>query len=237
MNKGFTLIELSIVLIIVGLLVGGILVGQSLIESVRINRFVSDLQQYEIATVQFYKKFKHYPGDSPYFSPQGSGNKALRLGGTILDPSGDGGSNCDGVISLYEPIQAWTHLSQSQMLKKTFRAYSPTFCSGADSTIIPKEVAPRTITGDTYYADIDIVKFNASDNFAFHFILSSINSGAIENKLSSHNIDYTQTREVGLTRFYGNYVPPHVWGGPRPRVVQTIDSTTPYGVFYYFLAP
>lgn len=90
MNKGFTLIELSIVLIIVGLLVGGILVGQSMIDSVRINRFVSDLKQYEIATKLFKNKFKKYPGDSQYFSPQGSGNNVFRLGGTSVDSEGNG---------------------------------------------------------------------------------------------------------------------------------------------------
>jgi len=65
-SNGFTLVELSIVLIIIGLLVGGILVGQSLIQSAKINRLVSDLRQCEIAVTQFYGKFKRYPGDAPF---------------------------------------------------------------------------------------------------------------------------------------------------------------------------
>ena len=82
MEKGFTLVELSIVLVIIGLLIGGILVGQSLIESAKINRFLSELQQYEIATIQFHRKFKKYPGDSTYFIPPGDGDG--RLNGIAL---------------------------------------------------------------------------------------------------------------------------------------------------------
>jgi len=36
--SGFTLVELSIVLVIIGLLISGILVGQSLTESAQINK-------------------------------------------------------------------------------------------------------------------------------------------------------------------------------------------------------
>ena len=66
MKKGFTLVELSIVLVIIGLLIGGILVGQSLIESAKINKVVKEFQQYEIAVAQFKLKFKYLPGDHPF---------------------------------------------------------------------------------------------------------------------------------------------------------------------------
>ena len=48
-KSGFTLVELSIVLVIIGLLIGGILVGQSLIESAKMNSFVRQVQQIDIA--------------------------------------------------------------------------------------------------------------------------------------------------------------------------------------------
>ena len=62
-KSGFTLVELSIVLVIIGLLIGGILVGQSLIESAKVNKIIGEAQQYQIAIRLFKEKFKQLPGD------------------------------------------------------------------------------------------------------------------------------------------------------------------------------
>lgn len=62
-QKGFTLVELSIVLVIIGLLIGGILVGQSLIDSAKLNRQVQLFQQYAVAHTSFKNKFKCHPSD------------------------------------------------------------------------------------------------------------------------------------------------------------------------------
>lgn len=64
MNKGFTLVELSIVLIIIGLLVGGVLIGQNLIESAKLSAFVSQMQQIDAAAAIFKDKYKALPGDA-----------------------------------------------------------------------------------------------------------------------------------------------------------------------------
>ena len=78
MNKrGFTLIELSIVLVIIGLLVGGILVGQSLIDSAKINSMIRQVQQVDIAQGVFYQKFKQLPGDSILFTPSGNVDRKI----------------------------------------------------------------------------------------------------------------------------------------------------------------
>lgn len=63
-QKGFTLVELSIVLVIIGLLIGGILVAQSLIDSVKIQSFVRQIQQYDIAISNFKLNFRCLPGDA-----------------------------------------------------------------------------------------------------------------------------------------------------------------------------
>jgi prepilin-type N-terminal cleavage/methylation domain-containing protein len=70
-KSGFTLVELTIVLVIIGLLIGGTLVGQSLIDSAKINGSVRQIQQLDIAVQQFRVKYKSWPGDSPTFSPSG----------------------------------------------------------------------------------------------------------------------------------------------------------------------
>jgi prepilin-type N-terminal cleavage/methylation domain-containing protein len=62
-NSGFTLIEFSIVLVIIGLLVGGILLGQDLVEAARIRAQVSQIEQYKSAFGTFRAKYKALPGD------------------------------------------------------------------------------------------------------------------------------------------------------------------------------
>lgn len=64
MRKGFTLVELSIVLVIIGLLIGGILVAQSMIETAKGTRLVKDLQQYTIAINLYIESNHNLPGDS-----------------------------------------------------------------------------------------------------------------------------------------------------------------------------
>jgi prepilin-type N-terminal cleavage/methylation domain-containing protein len=78
LSRGFTLVELSIVLVIIGLLIGGILVGQSLIESAKMQSFVRQMAQYDALTASFKSKYKQLPGDSSVFgctaNLDGSGN-------------------------------------------------------------------------------------------------------------------------------------------------------------------
>ncbi|MDO9459134.1 MAG: prepilin-type N-terminal cleavage/methylation domain-containing protein [Alphaproteobacteria bacterium] len=62
-QKGFTLVELSIVLVIIGLIIGGVLKGQELIGNAQIKNVVSQAQAYQAATVAFRDKYGSLPGD------------------------------------------------------------------------------------------------------------------------------------------------------------------------------
>ena len=68
-KKGFTLVELSIVLVIVGLLISGILVGQSMIATARLQSAIRQLQQYDAAVTNFQTQYNQLPGDSKLFTP------------------------------------------------------------------------------------------------------------------------------------------------------------------------
>lgn len=111
MKKGFTLIELSIVLVVIGLLIGGILVAQTMINSSQLNRTVSELQQYGILVGTFKGKFGEFPGDL---------NTQI-LGGSETYGNNDGQivkSGADDVASTTETHHAWRHLYVAGMIKE-----------------------------------------------------------------------------------------------------------------------
>jgi prepilin-type N-terminal cleavage/methylation domain-containing protein len=62
-NHGFTLVELSIVLVIIGLLAGGILIGRDLILAAEIRKQVQQIRDYEVAVNTFKLKYNCFPGD------------------------------------------------------------------------------------------------------------------------------------------------------------------------------
>ncbi len=64
-KNGFTLIELSIVLVIIGLIVGGILAGKALIQQAEIRAAASQLQKFETAYRTFQVKYNCIMGDCP----------------------------------------------------------------------------------------------------------------------------------------------------------------------------
>lgn len=61
--KGFTLVELAIVLVIIGLITGGVLAGQSLIKASRISSVAAQLQKYQSAYNKYKDQYGAVPGD------------------------------------------------------------------------------------------------------------------------------------------------------------------------------
>lgn len=118
-RQGFTLVELSIVLVIIGLLIGGVLIGQSLIESARLVSFSQQITSYDIAVGNFKDRYKYWPGDSQLFSSPGDRNNVISAGNS----SGGAGPIACGT----EVGNFWKYLSDSAMIKEQYSAYD---CSG-----------------------------------------------------------------------------------------------------------
>ncbi len=64
-RKGFTLVELSIVLVIIGLLIGGVLKGKAMIDNAKQKRVKSDVDGVVAATYSYQDKYGFLPGDDP----------------------------------------------------------------------------------------------------------------------------------------------------------------------------
>jgi prepilin-type N-terminal cleavage/methylation domain-containing protein len=78
-QKGFTLVELAIVLVIIGLLIGGILKGQQLMRNAQVTATIQQVKAIEAGANTFYDSRGYYPGDAT---------------GTNQIPGCGGGSGC-----------------------------------------------------------------------------------------------------------------------------------------------
>ena len=75
-QKGFTLVEIAIVMVIIGLLIGGILKGQGMIQNAKVKRVVKQADELRAAIMSFYDKFGMYPGDENIAAiPMGTDNE------------------------------------------------------------------------------------------------------------------------------------------------------------------
>lgn len=122
--KGFTLIELSIVLVIIALVAGGVLVGRNLIETASIRSEIRQTERFSTATHAFRLKYHALPGDlsnpatygltaySSCVSPEMCGNGDGLIQSTTTDPGyvGSGG----------EMIMFWRHLSDAGLVSGNY---------------------------------------------------------------------------------------------------------------------
>lgn len=113
-QRGFTLIEIAIVLVIIGLLLGGVLKGQELITSARVRNLISAQDGVKAAFFGFQDRFRAFPGDYGQAS-QNIANMTTTCGG--------GNGNGNGIIDanpVLESILAWEHLSKAGFITGTF---------------------------------------------------------------------------------------------------------------------
>ena len=62
-QSGFTLVEIAIVMVIIGLLIGGVLKGQAMIQNAKVKRVVKQADEMRAMIMAFYDKYGVYPGD------------------------------------------------------------------------------------------------------------------------------------------------------------------------------
>jgi prepilin-type N-terminal cleavage/methylation domain-containing protein len=62
---GFTLVELALVLVIIGLLITGVLKGEALIQNAKVKKVVNQKDSLTAAFYTYYDRYSWYPGDAP----------------------------------------------------------------------------------------------------------------------------------------------------------------------------
>ena len=96
---GFSLIELALVLIVVGILAGALFKGQDILEAAKIRAVLNEVDRIRTATSLYHDSFGQWPGNDP--------NAKDRFGQDVNNGQGN------GVISGDETRQFWIHLAKA----------------------------------------------------------------------------------------------------------------------------
>lgn len=125
-RSAFSLVELSIVLVILGLLVGGILSGRSLIRASELRAVTTEHQKYFTAVQAFKDKYFALPGDmsnaSQFWGLAVVGPLCSAFSSTTpLTCDGDANGQIDGASATsLEMYRAWQHLSNAGLIEGTY---------------------------------------------------------------------------------------------------------------------
>ena len=104
---GFTLVEIAIVLVIIGLLLGGILKGQEMITQAKIKNIVADFSGVSAAYYGYQDRYRAIPGDD--------NGATARWGAAVAQGNGNGqvGGTYNSATAADESRLWWDHLRRS----------------------------------------------------------------------------------------------------------------------------
>ncbi len=223
-QSGFTLVEIAIVLVIIGLLLGGVLKGQELINSAKIKNIANDMNGITTAVYGYQDRFKALPGDDANAVSRWGASTAISAtaGNTVL--AGKFNSSTAGD----ETLLFWQHLRLAGFI-------------GGDPTPTQPVNAVGGITGVQSGAGNQTVATDGTQGLAGLVVCQTNVLGRIAEALDNQLDDgrpnggavrsWTQSAMVGADGLTtGVNITPVVSAGASPAAAYVDDGNTMYTV-------
>jgi prepilin-type N-terminal cleavage/methylation domain-containing protein len=141
-RPGFTLTELSLSIVIIGLLTSLIFGGLKLVAYAKVRAMISAKDAQQSAVYGFLSKYGEYPGDfteaSVYWNNAG-----------VVSGDGDGKIAFQNGAGVYEGYNAWQHLALASMLERDYVGAA----AAAPSPAIPDTHVPSSVFGGGFFLD------------------------------------------------------------------------------------
>jgi prepilin-type N-terminal cleavage/methylation domain-containing protein len=139
-QSGFTLIEIAIVLVIIGLLLGGVLKGQELINSAKVKNLATDFKNIPVYVYGYQDKFKALPGDDANVAMHVTGGTTCMGAPAIVAGQCNVGNgvidgNWNDMTAASESYVFWQHVRLAGL------------ASGSTNTTIPAAYLPTNAVG------------------------------------------------------------------------------------------
>ena len=176
--QGFTLLEMALVLVIVGLLVGGVLTGKNLIRAAELRAVSAEAQGYIVAVINFRDKYKALPGDMTNATAVwGAAHANAAVCDTIdsrtLDNiwrtcNGDGDYRIEmrpGGAPVDEVFRFWQQLSNAGLINRVFSGKD-----GPNGAMILGDAVPGTnVPGGSLDGSMFVPWYIGASGLTWHF--------------------------------------------------------------------
>ena len=200
-RRGFTLVELSIVLVILGLLVGGVLTGQSLIRASELRSVMTQYNGFTTAVNAFKDKYFALPGDmtnaTSFWGTAAAGAACATTAGTgTATCNGDGNGQIPASsTNSNEMFRFWQHLANAGLINGTYDGITHGTSNFSSTTAnTPAGKISNSLWGILYFGPItgSTGIFDNTYNNFFQFGATTVNAdpqGAILKPEELWNID------------------------------------------------